>query len=174
MQKFRLRYGYLTTYNETVFLELAHDLQNDQWSARCSPIVYWDGKAHYDEEHPQSQGQSSYNLRLALAMIQNAACDDPNGPADLFEANLIASTINQGRRGPDLRNLSAAMRDLSVGTVSEYGTLSANASNPVPAETRDPLANTKAMQISRVLPRRDVSEPVTNDDKSSLCNVPLE
>lgn len=63
MSDLKLKYGFLTTYDETVFLELAEE--EGQRRLKCSPVVTWDGRP-LSKEDAFEGGFSQHNLRQAL------------------------------------------------------------------------------------------------------------
>lgn len=95
MQKFGVRYGYMTTYDASVFLEFQEAV--DGWVIACSPVVKWNN-AQLTKSGSCPTGYSRYSPRLALAMVCDHMYDEDHRHMEALRLATLVSRIVPPKR----------------------------------------------------------------------------
>lgn len=88
MSDLKLKYGFLTSYEDTVFLELVEE--QGQRRLKCSPVVTWDGQPSF-QEGTFKEGFSRYNLRHALLCMMYHCHDKRNSSYETLNWGVVVS-----------------------------------------------------------------------------------
>lgn len=87
-----LRYGFLTTYQATVFLKLQR--RDPDWVVECSPVVMYDGKeSSAGSDRNMLRGFSKHGLRAVLSsMTYHCWSDGDHELEDVRNVDLVVKT----------------------------------------------------------------------------------